>query len=275
MTGTDFVKTKIWKDTDVARENEIFSAITGSNAPPFMKKFVTIELKKTFGFPAMETDLGDVKAITFQVTPDYLSVGDDNDYVRMPMRPATAQKIADKLGCVLPTKKIVDDIEKHPTCKKAKNVGVNITMVPAEYKAKYPDKAGQHLVDLFKNTSEAYLLHDKMIDDGELKGVTAGTLVSGHKKDIVIPAIKGKVVIYDWPAGGKRAVHGTHGSFYVDYSHGVRLVKNSVTFLFGDVDSPNHAWGDVMTLVDALKHPILHKAFADNPVFMAKYDTDK
>ncbi len=275
MSGTEFVKNRIWKDTDVAREAEIFNAITGGNSPSFMKTFVTIELKKGIHFQPMETDLGDVKAINCQVTTDYLSVGDNTDYVRMPMRPATAQRIADKLDCLLPTKNLVDLIEGQPSCKIAKNIGVNITMVPSAFKAKHPDKEGQHLVDLFKGTSEAYLMHNKMINDGELSGVLPGRLVSGHKKDIVIPAIKGKVVIYDWPAAGKRSVHGTHGSFYVDYSHGVRLVKNSVTFLFGDAKSDRDAWGDVMTFVDALKHPILHKAFADAPVFVSKYDTEK
>ena len=35
----------------------------------------------------------------------------------MPMLPQTAQRIEDLLGCSLPTRKMVDDIDKHATIK--------------------------------------------------------------------------------------------------------------------------------------------------------------
>ena len=43
--------------------------------------------------------------------PDYLAVGSDDDFVRMPMTPQTAQQIADLFGCILPTRKMVDAID--------------------------------------------------------------------------------------------------------------------------------------------------------------------
>ena len=53
---------------------------------------------------------------TIEVMPDYLAVGSDDDFVRMPMRPQTAQQIADAFGCVLPTRKIVDAMDAAATC---------------------------------------------------------------------------------------------------------------------------------------------------------------
>jgi hypothetical protein len=186
------------------------------------------------------------------------------------MRPGTAQKIADKFECLLPTRKLVDAIESQLACKKAKAVSLDSSKVPAALKAKYARKpnAEQLAFQEFMNTSEAYLVHNAQINEGDLNGVSPGKLVSGHKKDIVLPAAKGSVVIYDWPKGGKRAVHGTHGWFYVDYSHGVRLVRNRIVLDFG-------GWGDHMSLADALKHPEVHKAFADTPILIPRYDTDK
>ena len=37
-----------------------------------------------------------------------LSTGNDRDYIRFPMNPITAQRIADHYACILPTSKIVD-----------------------------------------------------------------------------------------------------------------------------------------------------------------------
>lgn len=44
--------------------------------------------------------------------PDYLAIGSNDDFVRIPMDPKTAQKIADQTGTSLPTTKMVDDIYK-------------------------------------------------------------------------------------------------------------------------------------------------------------------
>jgi hypothetical protein len=47
---------------------------------------------------------------TIWVTPDYLSVGRDDDFVRTPMGLPTARAVAVRFGCVLPTLKMVDAI---------------------------------------------------------------------------------------------------------------------------------------------------------------------
>ncbi len=44
--------------------------------------------------------------------PDYLSIGSNDDWARIPLSPMAAQQIADSLNCFLPTRKMVDDIYK-------------------------------------------------------------------------------------------------------------------------------------------------------------------
>ena len=41
------------------------------------------------------------------MTPDYLAVGSDDDFFRMPMTPVLGQQLADLTGCSLPTRKMV------------------------------------------------------------------------------------------------------------------------------------------------------------------------
>lgn len=48
--------------------------------------------------------------IHYQVMREYLTVGNTRDHVIVPLIPATAQKIADTFGCILPTRKMVDQI---------------------------------------------------------------------------------------------------------------------------------------------------------------------
>ena len=44
------------------------------------------------------------------VMPDYLTVGSDTDFVRVPTTPMTAARIADAFGCARPTRKVVDAV---------------------------------------------------------------------------------------------------------------------------------------------------------------------
>ena len=41
---------------------------------------------------------------TIEVQPDFLAIGSDDDFIRMPMTPQTAQKIADLSGGLLNTR---------------------------------------------------------------------------------------------------------------------------------------------------------------------------
>ena len=87
------------------REARILAEVTAGNVPPFLRKLVRASVS-----------VGLLKASYF-VAPDYLAVGSDDDYFLAPLTPHTAQVIADRLDCVLPTPKMVDDIWAHATVK--------------------------------------------------------------------------------------------------------------------------------------------------------------
>ena len=78
-----------------AREATVVAEVQRGNVPDFWRHFVEVKL----------SDL----AVMF-VAPDYLAVGSDDDYFLAPLSPTTAQSLADQLGCVLPTRRMVDVI---------------------------------------------------------------------------------------------------------------------------------------------------------------------
>ena len=84
-------------------------------------------------------------------------------------------------------------------------------------------------------TSVAYFrAHDETIEE-QLRSLPAGLLVSGAKKDLVITprlaAHPGRVAIYGWlrPDGAAiQPLSTVHGAGYADYSHGIRLVSDTI-----------------------------------------------
>jgi hypothetical protein len=170
--------------------------------------------------------------------PDYLSIGSNADFFRIPMSPMTGTKIANLLNCSLPTKKIVDDIYK--------NAEVKLEPKPMTEK---------------REAVETFLKHNQIIEE-QRQGETLGKLVAGIKKDIVITnkllEKPDKVAIYGWhklDGNPIQPVYTGHIGRYVDYSHGIRLVYNVVT-----VD------GKKMQLADILKDPTLCDLLSDEGV---------
>ena len=100
-----------------------------------------------------------------------------------------------------------------------------------------------------------YLTHDQRIDDQLGSGESPTGLISGHKKDLVIPHRDGRVAIYGgrWANGERiQSYSNVHHDGYEDYSHGVRLISQQVT-----ID------GQTMRLEDALADPSLASLFTD------------
>jgi hypothetical protein len=159
--------------------------------------------------PVPVTDKTGTLKGTLQVTSDVVSVGDVGDVLRLPLTPAAAQAIANLTGgSLLPTRKIVKDTWAVATKKMTPH-----PMVP----------------NLGANMSQ-YVQHSSLIDaDLAALGAAPGEMISGIKKDVVLSNIwqPGKVVIYGWikPDGSAiQPLTNVHGDFYVDYSHGIRLV---------------------------------------------------
>ena len=146
-----------------------------------------------------------------EVMPDYLAVGSDADFVRVPMTPQTAARIADAFGCALPTRKIVDEVYR-----------------AAEVKLE-PEPLTEN-----REAPATFLRHNALVD-AQRAGKAPGPLVAGIKKDVVVSnrlAEKpNRVAIYGWHKPDGKPIQPltiVHRDTYVDYSHGVRLMKRAV-----------------------------------------------
>src|SRR5262249_36215968 len=154
---------------------------------------------------------GRERTAKYEVMPDYLAIGSDVDFVRMPMTPMTAQRIADAFGCAVPTRKVVDDVFR--------NASVKLKPSP---------------LTEARESTDTFAKHNELIEK-QKAGKTLGELVAGLKKDVVITNRLGekpnRVAIYGW-----HKLDGTpiqpltivHKETYVDYSHGVRLMKQTL-----------------------------------------------
>ncbi len=182
-----------------ARETAISQEILRGNVPQFWRDFRSVTAE------SRDTD-GQTHKIVYRVSPDYLAVGSDEDFVRIPLTPYIAQNIADMLSCVLPTRKMVDDVYTHADAK----------------------LAPQPLTE--KRESLAIFLEHHQLIQKQLQSQPA-RFVAGIKKDMVITKElakrPGHVAIYGWhKLDGKpiQPLTTVHVDWYVDYSHGIRLV---------------------------------------------------
>ncbi len=215
------------------REARIFEEITGGNIPGFTRVFVPINVSAV---------IDDVPVTaTYYVMPDYLCIGRDDDFARMPMTPLIAQPIADEFECLLPTRKMVDDIYEHAEVKPAP-----VPISPAT-------------VDITLATT--FYRHHELIEE-QREGQPLGALIGGIKKDVVItPRLAdhpGRVAIYGWhQLNGVpiQPLYLGHVDWYVDYSHGIRLVRQRMLVA-----------GQETTVAKVLADPELHVLLSDEGV---------
>lgn len=205
LTGSEFLKLHASLPAH-ERERAIYEQISAGNTPDFLGQLKAVEYK---GF-----DLnGREHTVTLFVTPDYMSIGNNVDYVRMPMTPMTAQRIADELDLLIPTPLIVDKIYEQSTLKLRP-----LPLTPS------PEMT----------TSRYFRLHNSKIQS-QMAGFQADEhLVAGHKKDIVLTRqlaqAPEQVAIYGWHRDLGKPIQPlslVHQNAYVDYSHGVRFVHKS------------------------------------------------
>jgi hypothetical protein len=203
--GSEFINNNM-NLTGSARESNILDEFLSGNIPDFLRNFSSIEINNGND------------SITYLVMPDYLSIGSNTDYIRMPMNPHSAQKIADKFDCTLPTRKMVNDIWKN---------SVN-QLKPLPWGPPY---------DSSMMSTERIQIHNNRIQN-QLNGKDNTTLTSGHKKDVVLtnalyPGNKNKrVCIYGWIQPNGQPIQQlnpiSHEDTYADYSHGIRMIANDV-----------------------------------------------
>ena len=209
------------------REDRILKEVRRGNIPSHLRNLSAITYSRILG--------GKTYDIELFVMPDYLAIGSDSDFVHIPMNPLTAQKIADHFAYVLPTPLLVDYIYQ--------NAEVKLSPKPMK-----PGKA--------MHTNSYYLAHTSSISKQlAASSGSNGDLIAGHKKDVVITNRLMKkrrirrVAIYGWHRKNGRPIQPVslvHDERYVDYSHGIRLIFNSVKI--------NGEW---MPLVEVMRHPTL------------------
>ncbi|HKY97565.1 MAG TPA: hypothetical protein VJL35_06895 [Gemmatimonadaceae bacterium] len=183
------------------REEAIRRELFTGNMPSFLRQLSTVTVTGKGSDSAAHT-------VVYRVMPDYLAIGSDRDFVRMPMVPYTGQSFVDGFGFVLPTRKMVDDIWA------AAETHLDPRPLTVERESPF-----------------TFLQHHDIIED-QLKGKPRGTFVAGIKKDIVITnrllEKPNRVAIYGWHyLDGKpiQPVYTGHVDWYVDYSHGIRPVE--------------------------------------------------
>ncbi len=81
--------------------------------PDFLRHLVSVSVKAKWD--------GAEHTAIYDVMPDYLAIGSDADFVRMPMTPRTAQAFCDAAGMALPTRKMCNDIWRRPPCASTPN----------------------------------------------------------------------------------------------------------------------------------------------------------
>jgi hypothetical protein len=188
-----------------AIDDEVVRAVHAGNVPDYQRTLVPITVRDAGGREA-----------TLHVMSDYLAIGSDEDFIRMPMTPAAAQKICDQLGTTLPTPKLVDTIFDQAEAR-----------LPPSYIDGGPTD----------DDISDFIVHQEKLEQRRAKaGFELGRLLAGHKKDIVLTVRleerDDRVAIYGWHKKDGTPIQPLsckHSCRYADYSHGVRLVDERMT----------------------------------------------
>lgn len=236
VTGSVFANANLNVDRPT-RENNILNEALNGNIPPFMRKFVSVVIQENGN------------KITYLVIPDVFSIGNDDDFIRMPMNPLTAQKIANQYNCILPTKKMCDQIWKEATIKLS------------------PQPKGPPYDNSMLATS-TFIDHNNKIEK-QLVGKPLGELITGHKKDVIIDkqllTKTDRVAIYGWFMPDGKAIQGptpncsSHEITYQDYSHGIRFIAREV-----------YVNDQILDIYDVLNDPALAGLISEEGAYDAR-----
>jgi hypothetical protein len=219
-----------WKQRDSFAVKEILLG----NMPDFMYKFVPINVS------IKDSATNKLIKATYYVSPDYLSVGTNGNWARIPLTPIAAQIIADSLHCFLPTRKIVNDIYAASVVK--------LAPIP---------------MYIYRDSSITMWQHH-LIVEGQRAGRKG--LIAGIKKDVVISDLltrsskTNRVAIYGWHQLNGipiQPLYAGHVNWYADYSHGIRLVYSKINV--------NGKWMDykAVMLDQRLKKLLSDEEYAD------------
>lgn len=232
LTGWDYVE-KI-DDLDFWEFEKLTEkAILEGDVPDSLKFFKKIRYDR----------LGHV--IEFWTLPDYLAIGTNEDFVRIPMGIISSKEVAKALECTLPTTFLADRIND------AAEGALDI--FPFR-----PLRGRNSLPIVFQDHNNALKALYKA------KGYHFGQFISGLKKDLVQtwyidsnPEYRHNIAIYGWhhPDGHpQQPLFLRHADFYSDYSHGTRLIWHEIT-----ID------GKTFELDEVMRDPQLYLLVSDEP----------
>ena len=227
LTGSAFFA---WANTQprAVWDSMAVQQMVSGNYPSHVFRWVTIHTQ-------LQVDSVTTLRASYQVTSDYLSVGTDADWSRVPLTAIAAQQLADSFQCFLPTRKIVDDIYQ----------AARVKLAPMPMFA-------------FRDSPVTMYQHHLIIEG--LRNGRKG-LIAGIKKDVVIAALltrsakPNRIAIYGWhQLNGKpiQPLYAGHVNWYVDYSHGVRLVKRTIQIN-----------GRPYDYIQVMQDPLLRKLICD------------
>jgi hypothetical protein len=225
--------------SEAERQQAALAELQRGNIPEFLRNFRPVRLSCTLAN-------GETVTAIIWVMPDYLAIGSDDDFLRIPLTYPTATAIATAFGTILPTRKMVDVIYEQS----------------AFHLKPQPLPPGP------KMRSNAYFVKHQQKIEAQCIDFPLGEVLSGHKKDVVLTNLLHKrpnrIAIYGWhrlngePIQPLSTVHGAH---YADYSHGIRLVSQSI-------------WinGEPCSIFDVLQDPVLAPLLAYEGVISKPHD---
>ncbi len=214
--SVDAVLASVQSVDGVTRDRTVVAELLKGNMPSFQRNLVPVTLRG-------ETSDGRQANITLCVTPDYLALGSDADFVRVPLGLSGAAQVARSFNMLLPTPRMVDAIYRQ----------AQVRLTPS------PMTPGAQM------TSTDYFIRHNNTVEGQRRnaGAAHGLLISGHKKDVVLTSRlasnRGRVAIYGWHRRNGQPIQPlstVHGAGYADYSHGIRLVSRTAYLDGQEVD---------------------------------------
>lgn len=196
------------------REARIYAEVARGNVPEWLRPLHRVEVKT-------EVD-GRERQITFWATPDYLSIGSDDDYFYVPLSPRTARRIAELAGASLPAPWMVDAIW---SAARSRLVPIRIRPGEEMWGMRYFER------------------HSRLIRaQAQQHRARPGRLIAGHKLDVVLPppalADSADAALYGWhqtDGTPLQPLHPVDPRSRPHFSMGVRLVRGPVN---GDIIDP-------------------------------------
>lgn len=188
--------------------------VINGNFPSFIRKFVPIDSSKNG------------KVLEYKVSPDFLCIGTDSDYMIWPFSAPQCQRIAAAFGCMIPTVQMSEEIYKKAKVKlDAKTPSMLPTKINGQTYSPKDFVASKHMI-----SPQGVAVHNKMIRD-QLKDFDyiPGELVAGHKKDVVIDQSvpEGRLGMHGLYDKGKAIQGGaltSHTANHIEYGMALRLV---------------------------------------------------